>query len=1550
MPKVPAAVAIIAALSSMIVPSQSSGTLEWCADTGAGRHLTSFEALSSQGFQYDVVSSFANDSSENLKFSTGGGEKASSQTVGLRDSSGFLSDANHFLLESCPLVRSIGLDVEQGGFGFVWMPNSLPYFVRDPSKCNIMCDESNKFYASRVSQNVPFFKNQFTVIPGVPAAVDPGDIEVVTPPDLVEEPAVSAVEPDVDVGDRSSVAAEVREIAPDVPLPKLPESTVQARAEAVSIEHRISHFPKHPLCDICNRDKLFSKRIRSHRVEDPESDLPDPSSFGEQVAIDHMIVSKSSGGREFVVLIVYDTFSGILNAYPASSKSSDFVYTSLKHFVGLRYQNPGTICRSDAAPELVKAIRDLGWLPETSLPRHWPHNSKCERAIRSFEECCRCLHLQAGFAIMPRLWSTTCRYAAVAMSIDKWDTAFGSSFPGANYALGQLVFYRTKSQYKPKLEPNAQPALMAGWKLDFGLRYKGVLIVLDYEALREGKIVIVPAPDREVYTRDNVVFPLAEVAERALDRFSDPSIVDLDPQSPLPIPFVEDSPEMKEKSRRVYITFGRIQKLGATPGCCACPAFTPNHTPECAARHEEAFGSKTPGPEPNAPSDELERLLDEKLPPGLDFEYEASIASHDPLDDDEVPECPPPSDHNDLYEAESQINTSPHQALHEFDTDDEANDKSPVSGLSAVAGIACDAATIMPQEHVQEIFQDVVNQGGQTGCLGATANPEKRPPKHGKGKHSCPGKDVLFEFACAKDSNLGKVGHENGLRVIRLCKEDINLEDPNSIEQLIAQVDALKGCSIHGSIECKPWSQWQHFNRAKYLRLSKRIDQEQVESAALVEQFIRVANVCLDNGGDCSFEWPRYCTGWALPSIQSWILDRNLHSATFNGCTVGFQADGQPAKKPWRFLTSLMRLAKNLASLKCTHSTHAPLQGKWTRLSAFYPEPLCNILIQSLFPHIINQHVWSMPCVTRVQQPHRKKLVAGYPSVPLDIAMSNVGCKELVTPAYVHRLLDRSEWKDRPEVLEAINSEKQGLLANGTWDESKIRPKAEVLAEARAKGQTIHVGALMVIVSKKGYEKSPAEWSIKACIVFRGDAVRDEENQAAVFDELAASAPTSLGGLNLVIAFGLLDGHTCSTSDCIKAYVQSFLDSSCPTYVLLPAELVPDYARHMYQPVAPLVRSLYGHPLASASWQNHLSNILSTHLGGYELEEQPSCFHFPALNLALSVYVDDLTLSGPKKNHSQFWSTLRKHVQLEDPAELSKVLGRNHVPQDQGGLALHSADFAKQCVELYEQLSGKKAKHFRTPHCDSGTLVESDDGCVGQLSASSARLVMKLMWLGRISRPDILVAINTLARHITKWSANDDKRAARLVGYIAATIDHAHVMRINDPPAELWLSLYVDSDFGSSPDMKSTGGFIIALQGPNSFAVILWGSKTQRAVSRSTTEAEFVALSTALFGDAISLLSVCQKLIASTLVLKVYEDNQAVLAIIAKGYSPKLKHLAKFHRINVASTCEAFSVEDILIEYVSTSHQKEDVMNKALPVSVWPHVLGLLSIKSVPVI
>ena len=273
----------------MIQPSQA-GLIEWAAGSGAGRHLTSFEALGEQGYDRSYFDGFSNQSHESLRFSTGGGQKDSSLSIGFRDQHRLFGSANHFLLDSCPIVRSIGLDVEQNGLGFKWMPGCKPYYVRNPAECQISCSEENKFCAARVSQNVPFFQTNFDVIPGVPAAIDESgeDFVVETPPEILEEPAAHdlaelAVEP-AGVGDRSSIAAEVREVAPDEPLPLLSEGVIRAREEAVSIDHRINHFPKHPLCDVCNRAKLFSKRIRSHRVPDPESDLPECTNFGEQVA------------------------------------------------------------------------------------------------------------------------------------------------------------------------------------------------------------------------------------------------------------------------------------------------------------------------------------------------------------------------------------------------------------------------------------------------------------------------------------------------------------------------------------------------------------------------------------------------------------------------------------------------------------------------------------------------------------------------------------------------------------------------------------------------------------------------------------------------------------------------------------------------------------------------------------------------------------------------------------------------------------------------------------------------------------------------------------------------------------------------------------------------------------------------------------------------------------------------------------------------------------------------------------------------------------------
>ena len=146
-------------------------------------------------------------------------------------------------------------------------------------------------------------------------------------------------------------------------------------------------------------------------------------------------------------------------------------------------------------------------------------------------------------------------------------------------------------------------------------------------------------PDREIYVRDEIVFPLCELAELALNKFSDARVEELGDLDPLPLPFVDDVPEIHAKSRRVYITYRRILEIGSTPGCRGCEGDSSNHSNECIARFEEAFGRASAAAPPER-AEELEDVPDEIIVSGVDSPYAPSSGPEDPLDDDRVPECP----------------------------------------------------------------------------------------------------------------------------------------------------------------------------------------------------------------------------------------------------------------------------------------------------------------------------------------------------------------------------------------------------------------------------------------------------------------------------------------------------------------------------------------------------------------------------------------------------------------------------------------------------------------------------------------------------------------------------------------------------------------------------------------------------------------------------------------------------------------------------------------------------------------------------------------------
>ena len=95
-----------------------------------------------------------------------------------------------------------------------------------------------------------------------------------------------------------------------------------------------------------------------------------------------------------------------------------------------------------------------------------------------------------------------------------------------------------------------------------------------------------------------------------------------------------------------------------------------------------------------------------------------------------------------------------------------------------------------------------------------------------------------------------------------------------------------------------------------------------------------------------------------------------------------------------------------------------------------------------------------------------------------------------------------------------------------------------------------------------------------------------------------------------------------------------------------------------------LERALYGHPESGAHWEQHLESAIKA-IGGIVVPNHPSSFWFEDAKLLLTVYVDDLLLSGPSGAHDAFWKDLvGKGIKLDPAESLDRFLGRAHVPTD----------------------------------------------------------------------------------------------------------------------------------------------------------------------------------------------------------------------------------------------------------------------------------------------
>ena len=115
-------------------------------------------------------------------------------------------------------------------------------------------------------------------------------------------------------------------------------------------------------------------------------------------------------------------------------------------------------------------------------------------------------------------------------------------------------------------------------------------------------------------------------------------------------------------------------------------------------------------------------------------------------------------------------------------------------------------------------------------------------------------------------------------------------------------------------------------------------------------------------------------------------------------------------------------------------------------------------------------------------------------------------------------------------------------------------------------------------------------------------------------------------------------------------------------------------------------------------------------------------------------------------------------------------------------------------------------------------------------------------------------------------------------------------------------------------------------------------------MARSTTESELIAMANGLFGEVYNLQAFLQALLGTVVNIQFYQDNSAVLQVLKAGYSARLRHTGRVHKVNVASVSEALEDETISADHCTTLEHKANGFTKIIPPIEWTMTLQQLSL------
>jgi len=228
--------------------------------------------------------------------------------------------------------------------------------------------------------------------------------------------------------------------------------------------------------------------------------------------------------------------------------------------------------------------------------------------------------------------------------------------------------------------------------------------------------------------------------------------------------------------------------------------------------------------------------------------------------------------------------------------------------------------------------------------------------------------------------------------------------------------------------------------------------------------------------------------------------------------------------------------------------------------------------------------------------------------------------------------------------------------------------------------------------------------------------------------------------------------------------------------------------------------------------------------------------------IIIIIYVDDILISAKMKNLIvQVTNQIKRRFQIEEFGDINYYLGITIKRESStGNYFMNQKSYIEDLCKKFNisfspTIDTPLPFQFKYDEEEIHTFTTEEQAYVEKFPIR--QLIGAINYIALCTRPDISYAISLLARYQDKVNLSVCQAIIHLLKFLLNSKDH----NIRFSGSHITLVGYSDSDWaGDSTSRKSTTGFILFIVN----SPVNWQSKLQPIVTMSSTEAEYVALST----------------------------------------------------------------------------------------------------------